>query len=316
MLLSGGVDSSFVAASASGQLEAGLTAVASPRAPDLPYASAVARALGLAHAIVVPSARDVEECLDLCIEVSRSIDPIEIACGIPLCLALRRARELGFRSVATGDGGDEIFVGYRFLLRKSLREVEDWLERVERTASFSSVAIGAALGVDVLPALFDERVREVARLLSVEDRVALIARQRVGKAPLRRALALMGLPLVAWREKEPILRGSGFESLIEEWSSRASSSDAELATRLGMRLPSRAHLYLLKRYLSLGLEPPSASEGSGPRCPFCGSALANGFCRFCGTYVDSSGVPIPHYSDELMHGAAPRSSASRGSPRR
>ncbi len=301
ILLSGGVDSTFVALSMHGLGIIAITSVSGAKAPDLPFAKVVAERLGLEHVVAVPSLEEVERCMELAIRVAKSVDPVEIACDAALCVSLSKARELGVKKVATGDGGDELFLGYSFLLEKNVEDLSKWLQWVVERAAFPSVPIGRELGVEVVPALFSSVAIAISKLVPIGDRVSRVGSVKVGKALLRRFLAFRGFPEVAIRNKTPVLVGSGFNSLVEAWREGMELSRAVgLCKKLGIALPSRAHAYLALFALERGIDVLALRLKGERSCPICGSALiGNSFCRFCGAYVNGNAITY-HFRDELL----------------
>jgi asparagine synthase (glutamine-hydrolysing) len=132
VFLSGGLDSSLVAALM--QKETGRTrsySVGFGQADDERVKAAlVARALGTEHIEMIVSAEDARRTLDQLITIYD--EPFADAAGLPTYLMAQRARE-DVTVVLTGEGGDELFGGYRryvaeqaharyALLPQSLRE--------------------------------------------------------------------------------------------------------------------------------------------------------------------------------------------------
>ena len=171
IFLSGGVDSSSIAASAavaSGRRLASYSvAFDYDRAVhELPKARLVAQTLGLDHHEVWVRGNALEEVISALVQVHD--EPFADAANVPLYLLARELRGT-IKVVLQGDGGDEMFAGYRrySILRAAAlwRIWPHWLERM-----FSSLLggrgariarIGAAAG-NVDPAL------RMALLLTVE----------------------------------------------------------------------------------------------------------------------------------------------------
>ena len=119
--LSGGVDSSVIAAEAMNQgarLNA-FTVIAEGDETDLPFASSMARCHGLAHEVVrMPAMAPVERVLQA---VEHYDEPF--ADSSALCsLDLARAVAGRYKVILNGDGGDEAFAGYRTYTRVAMKQ--------------------------------------------------------------------------------------------------------------------------------------------------------------------------------------------------
>jgi asparagine synthase (glutamine-hydrolysing) len=316
VLFSGGIDTAFVAAAA---VEAGirprLVTVELPGGVDARFAASAAEALGL-ELLRAPVDPDlVEECERRAISVTRSIDPVEIAADTAACLGLRAARDVGCGCAATGDGGDELFLGYPFLLGYDQRGVDRWYSRVLTGSRFASRDLGFALGIGVELPLYTDDARRIALETPLECKIGDVNGRRYGKLLMRRYLDRRGLGNIAWREKVPITEGSGAMGLIARWSSGVELRDAvELHRTTGIKFPSRAHVHLYRVMEGMCIERPGRCSDPRRTCPTCGSCMEGGFCRFCGTYVGDGGA-VSHYSDgtwdELGREGAARISRSR-----
>lgn len=303
LLLSGGIDTSFVAIATyihNLRLKA-ITVVYDRSASDLRYAKIVANKLELKHRVIYGLNRDIEKDLEELLKILRVIDPIEISCSLPIYIGIVEALSSGLNCIATGDGGDELFFGYDFLLDKSLKELDEWIKYVIRYANFSSVRIGSSLGIRVLPALFTKRVIKIALKVPSELKIAEVNGKKYGKYILRKALEFHGLKEVAWRRKEPVNIGSGFYKVLEEWASKVDIEEAlKVAVKARIRFPSRLHVYLYKKLEKLKLLSKKY-EDTENLCPICRSSMKGNFCSFCGTYVDDMGNFSFHYKDELWN---------------
>ena len=115
IFLSGGVDSSSIAASAVSQTKEELHSYAagfdfSNGVDELPKASRVAKHLGLDHHELQIKGSDLEDVLVI---LAKSHDePFADAANIPLYLMCRKLSG-EIKVVLQGDGGDELFAGYR-----------------------------------------------------------------------------------------------------------------------------------------------------------------------------------------------------------
>jgi asparagine synthase (glutamine-hydrolysing) len=109
LYLSGGVDSSIVAAESGPSIEA-FTVAFEENQTDLAYARRVARHLGLQHHVVEVGGRSLLEQLDSILW--HYDEPFADSSLVP-AYALARAIGGKYKVVLNGDGGDEAFAGYR-----------------------------------------------------------------------------------------------------------------------------------------------------------------------------------------------------------
>ena len=295
LLYSGGIDTSFVLAAGR---EAGwmprLVSTLFPGAADREFVLSTVEREGLDHVVFLasPGSPGVEACLERVLRVLKMIDPVEVAAGVASCLALELARRVGCRCIATGDAGDELFYGYDFLLDKNEEYLGGWLSWVLGKASYSSKPIGESLGLRVLHPLNTREAKKLAVEAPTRCKIGVSPRgERVGKLLMRCYLESRGWGEVAWRPKTPITRGSGVDALFAHWSSQAGLGEAlEACRRDGIVLPSLSHVYLYRRYRSLGLPLPPRCPEETRGCPFCGACMTDrGYCRFCGAVVLGGG---------------------------
>lgn len=288
ILLSGGVDTSFVAHVArrlAGLDLRAITAFFEGGGRDVTFSGLVASSLGIPRHVREYGLDEALEATREVVALLGTFDPIEVRNDVTIYVALKAAREHGCECVLTGDGGDELFAGYEYMLRMPPKELREHIRELSKRMRFSSLELGSALGVRVQAPLLSERV--VDRALKVPTRCLVSERggRRYGKYLLRLYLERHLSPLVAWRDKAPIEEGSGSVRLSEVWSSMVSADElAKLEERYGVKLGSRDRAYLFKVFKEeLGL---SIRRSSDPRraCPWCGSETDFGYCRVCGYY--------------------------------
>lgn len=114
LYLSGGVDSSLIAAIARPAIGFSVHFPYGAKYDELHYAELVARAVGCEHVVVRPTREDFEAHLD---DILYHLDlPVGSFSSFPLYMLARRARER-VKIVLSGEGVDELFSGYtRYLL--------------------------------------------------------------------------------------------------------------------------------------------------------------------------------------------------------
>lgn len=290
MLLSGGLDTSILAPlAARGGTHTAVTVLASPHAPDGPYATRIARRLGWAHRTVDLSLDELLGEVEFVVRILRSFDPMEVRNSIVLARGLREAAALGCRRVMTGDAADELFAGYSFMWAMPTGDFELYSRRMAETMRFSSVPLGRELGVTVLAPYTDPEIVRFACALPKERKVGLHEGVRFGKIVLREAFPDAE---ACWRTKEPIEVGSGSRALTRHFADRLPAERFEEERRrilederIAIRDPE--HLEYYRRFRAVfGGEPVRPRFGANA-CDGCGYELDNPttqFCRTCGAY--------------------------------
>ena len=71
---------------------------------------------------------------------------------------LSSLKKKGIYSVITGDGADEVFAGYNFLLKKSEKELDAELQRIKKIMHFPSKDIAKSLDMKVETPFLNEEV--------------------------------------------------------------------------------------------------------------------------------------------------------------
>jgi asparagine synthase (glutamine-hydrolysing) len=126
VFLSGGLDSSLVAALAS-QLRDDVTyfTLGDPDDPDRRAVETVVDALGLrdVRVVPVPSSAQIPELVRSVVYATESYNPSVVSNGLATFLLAQAAHENGIKVVLTGEGADELFGGYH-----SFREEDPWRE--------------------------------------------------------------------------------------------------------------------------------------------------------------------------------------------
>ena len=101
-------------------------------------------------------------------------------------LAIKWAKDKGEKSIITGDGADELFAGYNFLLNKSKEELEEETNRICKIMHFPTQKIGEAMGVKIESPFLDEKVIDMAKEIPVNLKVGTKEEKRYGKWILRK----------------------------------------------------------------------------------------------------------------------------------
>lgn len=288
--LSGGLDSSAIAYCLRRRRPDAYAVIARGfAARDLTYCQTVASRLGLPLRMVEPGAGDIVGAVDETVRILGNFNDIEIRNSVAIYLAVRAVRDAGGRSVITGDGADELFAGYGFMLKKSGRDLEEDLARMLEVMHFPSRSIGGALGVSVEAPFLDGEMVEFAAGLPAGRKVGGRGGRTYGKMPVRRAMEGRLPAQVVWREKVAAQDGAGTAGLAGLFESAVpDGAFAERRGRIleedGIRIRTKESLCYYQSFRRFFGRPRRG--GAGRSCPDCGHGVGAGsrFCRMCGRF--------------------------------
>jgi len=217
--LSGGVDSSVVAALANNCVEKLHTFSAGVEGgPDLAYARQVAQHIGAEHHERIYSLDEMLSVLEKVVYHLETFDAPLVRSAIANYLVSELAsNHVSF--VLSGEGGDELFAGYSYQ-KEHESEVElllsvqnaigalhnTALQRVDRSAAAQSTAVAVPF--------LDPAVVRYALALPVRWKIR--GPESIEKWPLRKGLEETLPDEVIWREKAKFWEGAGSANMIEE----------------------------------------------------------------------------------------------------
>ncbi len=290
MLLSGGLDTSIAATLAARHgLRLAVTVVVDDEAPDLPYATELARRLALEHVVLRRSLAELASTLPELVRILGTFDGMFLRNDLVVYEGLKEIARRGARACWTGDGADELFAGYSFVFSKAPDEIERTVRHFAATMRFNGPRLGAAVGVEVRSPYLHEDVVAHAVTLRGADLVLERDGVRLGKAPLRRAFAGELGERHAYRRKDPIEVGSGASALGGYMaSSVAPIFEAEAAAIFAtdrVRIRDAEHLAYYRIYRDVFGGPPRADPSLPKECPGCHARGPEGtYCTVCGAY--------------------------------
>jgi asparagine synthase (glutamine-hydrolysing) len=272
VLLSGGLDSSIVAACAArfarrrveddDRSEAWWPrlhsfAIGLEGSPDLAAAERVASHLGTAHHGFTYT---FEEGLDALPDVIRHIETYDVTtirASTPMFLLARRIRAMGVKMVLSGEGADEVFGGYLYFHKAPSPEAfhEESVRKVEGLHLYDCLRANksmAAWGVEARVPFLDLEFLELAMSIDAAHRMPAPAPEhspgyatdpatgrpvRIEKALLRRAFEGVLPPDILWRQKEQFSDGVGYGWIDGLKAHAARVVPAETLERAAERFP-------------------------------------------------------------------------------
>jgi asparagine synthase (glutamine-hydrolysing) len=289
LALSGGLDSTILAYFLKERKINTITIISKDFiANDLTFCQLVAKKFDLPLLIKTCEVEEIYDAIEETIKILRNFNDIEIRNNVVMYLVLSEIKKMGFDKVITGDGADEIFAGYNFLLNKTKEELESDLKRIAKIMHFPSQKIGEALGIHVESPFCNKEVLEFARTIPVDLLVHQEADAKYGKWILRKAFEEKIPKSVVWRKKSPMQDGAGTQGLTEFFDVAISDSDFIEKTKkinesdnVTIRTKESLQYYEIFRK---NYDLPSSSNEN--RCPDCNYAIdqSSRFCRLCGRF--------------------------------
>jgi len=285
LLLSGGLDTSVLAFLMRDFKPIAVTAIFEVNpGPDLYYSKRVADLFGFKHYVKVFSLDEALSAARDVIGVLKTFDPMEIRNSITIHIALSYAKVLGVKSIATGDGGDELFAGYSYMHKMKTDELDRYIRELSEHWFFSAVPLGESLGLRVEQPYLDREFVKFALDISPEFKVREEKGRVYGKWIVRKAVEKFLPEDIVWRIKDPIEIGSGSTALAKIVGSMISDIEFEkLSKEIVLRDREQAYYYKLFKEVIGNIPRPRAGEKA---CPFCGAGVSLGskYCRVCGAY--------------------------------
>jgi asparagine synthase (glutamine-hydrolysing) len=254
-LLSGGLDSSIVAAIANRyaarRVEENFAVPAWwPRlhtfcigltkdSPDMVKAREVANYLGTVHHEFCFSVQDGLDAIKKVIWHIESYDVTTVRASTPMYLLARCVKAVGVKMVLSGEGSDEIFGGYLYFhqapdAESFHRECVRRVRNLHLSDCLRANKATAAWGVEIRVPFLDKDFLDVA--MNIDPREKMCSKGRIEKWILRKAFDTPENPYlpqsILWRQKEQFSDGVGY-SWIDSLKKYAESevSDDEFAKR-------------------------------------------------------------------------------------
>jgi len=230
LYLSGGIDSSVVAAAASEIADDIDTfSVGMDTSEDLPNARLVARYLGTNHHEYIYKPEEMLKVLPEVIYYLESFDMYLVRSSIANYLVSKIARESGVDLVFCGEGGDELFAGYHYLKDFEPEEIENELLKLTfngHNNGFQRVdRMTAAHSLDGHMPIMDNEVAEFAYGLPVEWKIYEEGGKKIEKWILRKAFEDDLPEEIVWRKKAKFFKGAGSADILKQFAEQRISDE-------------------------------------------------------------------------------------------
>jgi asparagine synthase (glutamine-hydrolysing) len=268
VLLSGGLDSSIIAATAARFAARRVEdddrstawwprlhsfAIGLEGAPDLGPAREVAEHIGSVHHEFHFTVQEGLDALSDVIHHLETYDVTTVRASTPMYLMARRIRAMGIKMVLSGEGSDEIFGGYLYFHRAPDPRAfhEETVRKLDRLHLFDCLRANkamAAWGVEARVPFLDRDFLDAA--MGIDPAAKMAGPGRMEKHLLREAFADTLPASVAWRQKEQFSDGVGYgwiDALRAHAEARVSDRDlASAAYRFPHNPPATKEAYLYR----------------------------------------------------------------------
>ena len=255
---------------------------------DLTYCQMISKEMKIPLSIYNVSTSTILEAIENTIKILKNFNDIEIRNNVVMYLAIKWAKENDQKSIITGDGADELFAGYNFLVNKPENELDAEIKRVCSIMHFPTQKIGKELGVKIESPFLNQKIIELSNQIPSNLKIKEEKGKRYGKWILRKTFE-KHIPLqIAWRRKSPMQEGAGtsgltnlFESIISEETYVEKKLTVEKND--GVVIRSRESMYYYEIFKKLYGSP--VNDNAEHKCPYCKHEVNNSkFCRMCGAF--------------------------------
>lgn len=228
VLISGGVDSSLVAA-----LAAKLSArrvesngkepawwpqlhsfsVGLKDSPDLKMARKVAQHIGSTHHEINFTVQEGIDAISDVIYHLETFDITTIRAATPMYLMARKIRAMGIKMILSGEGADEIFGGYLYFHKAPNAQEfhQELLRKLSMLHKYDCLRANkamAAWGIEARVPFLDKEFMDVAMSLQTSDKMC--GNGKIEKYILRDAFRGLIPDEILWRQKEQFSDGVGY----------------------------------------------------------------------------------------------------------
>jgi asparagine synthase (glutamine-hydrolysing) len=289
LLISGGVDSSIVAAIAAKHAEKRVEAdererawwprmhsfsVGLPGAPDTKYARKVAEHIGSQHHEIEFTVQEALDAIPDVIYHLETFDVTTIRAGTPMYLMARKIKAMGIKMILSGEGSDEIFGGYLYFHKApdATEFHEELVRKLSMLHLYDCLRANKAMcawGVEARVPFLDPEFLDVA--MNIDPKYKMIDKSVPRGNPgcmekyiLRKAFEGWIPDEILWRQKEQFSDGVGYSWIdsIKAFAERevSDSAMANARHRFPLKTPPTKEAYWFRSIFEEHFPNPSAVD--------------------------------------------------------
>ncbi len=287
--LSGGLDSSILAHYIKKRESKGIAIISEDFvSTDLTYCQIISKETKIPLTIYNVTTSEILEAVESTIKILKNFNDIEIRNNVVMYLAIKWAKENDYKSIITGDGADELFAGYNFLVNKPENELDSEIKRVCSIMHFPSQKIGEELKIKVESPFLDEELIKMAKEIPSNLKIKEEKETRFGKWILRKTFENYLPSQIVWRKKSPMQDGAGtvgltnlFESIINEEKFVEKKLTVKKDDDVVIRTRESMYYYeIFKKMYGMPVDKNAETQ-----CPYCKHEVMDSkFCRMCGAF--------------------------------
>ena len=288
--LSGGLDSSILGWIKKDQGLNAITIITKDFiGSDLSYSQIIGKHIDIPLELKYVNIDEMLNAIKGTIKILKNFNDIEIRNSIVPYLYLNVLKEKNVTKVITGDGADEIFAGYNFLVKKDHSELQNELKRIKKIMHFTSQKIANKLGISIQMPFINESIIKLVETLPINLLINQKDGIKFGKWVLRKAFENVLPSNVVWRKKIPMQDGSGtvsltkmFDSVITDDIFKEKTKKIKSEDNITIRTKESLHYYELYKE---DFKIPEFQYGKN-LCSDCNAEIVNDskFCSTCGKF--------------------------------